>query len=379
MSCVLTVMMPWAARARMCGTRRSRVFDTPPILLAQCTQRHQKFRRNPAAPRLDSYPLNVSSWLFKGEILPSQRRASSCAKVNICAALESAPFTRISGERSSDTSTSRPSASDFLINLAHFSNCMHCCFTLWVEFGKVFGIKTMDQAEFQDWLSVADRLTAAQRAKAARALSTEADEERSVAAVERGVGESRICPRCGEGGAVRKGKASGLWRYLCKSCGRTFNAVTGTPLQGLHKKERWLSFGESLAANRTGRARLSGRHWTRRRRRRSRTRSARPGRPMTCWSPTRRVAAPPCARVLGVSHIALNQSAGPRIRNPYHIQTVGNRQSHFKGFLFHFRGVATKYLGNDLQWYQLACLYENASPSTCLGAAVNSACIRIAK
>ena len=103
----------------------------------------------------------------------------------------------------------------------------------------------MDQAEFQD------RLTAAKRAEAARALSTEADEERSVAAVERGVGESRICPRCGEGSAVRKGKARGLWRYLCKSCGRTFNAVTGTPLLGLHKKERWLSFGESLAEGET--------------------------------------------------------------------------------------------------------------------------------
>ncbi len=109
----------------------------------------------------------------------------------------------------------------------------------------------MDQAEFQDWLPASDRLTAAQRAEAARTLSTDADEERSVAAVERGVGESRICPRCGEGGAVRKGMARGLRRYLCKSCGRTFNAVTRTPLQGLHKKERWLSFGESLAEGET--------------------------------------------------------------------------------------------------------------------------------
>ena len=88
---------------------------------------------------------------------------------------------------------------------------------------------------------------------------------------------------------------------------------------------------------------------------------------------------PPCARSLGLSHIAPNQSTGPRIRSPCHIQTVGNRQSRFKGFLFHFRGVATKYLGNYLQWYQLACLDQNASPSTCLGAAVNSACIRIEK
>ena len=55
---------------------------------------------------------------------------------------------------------------------------------------------------------------------------------------------------------------------------------------------------------------------------------------------------PPCARSLWLSHIALNQSAGPRIRDPIQIQTVGNRQSRFKRFLFHFRVVATKYFGN---------------------------------
>ena len=113
------------------------------------------------------------------------------------------------------------------------------------------GIKGIDRAEFRDWLSTAGRLTLAQRAKATDVLSADADEKRSVAAVERSGGESRTCPRCGEGGVVRKGMARGLMRYLCKSCGRTFNAVTGTPLQGLHKKERWLSFGESLAAGKT--------------------------------------------------------------------------------------------------------------------------------
>ena len=50
---------------------------------------------------------------------------------------------------------------------------------------------------------------------------------------------------------MRKGKTRGLRRYLCKACGRTFNTVTGTPLQELHKKERWLSFGESLAEGET--------------------------------------------------------------------------------------------------------------------------------
>ena len=46
--------------------------------------------------------------------------------------------------------------------------------------------------------------------------------------------------------------ARGLRRYQCKDCGRTFNALTGTPLSGLHHKERWLSFGASLGEGRDG-------------------------------------------------------------------------------------------------------------------------------
>jgi len=46
---------------------------------------------------------------------------------------------------------------------------------------------------------------------------------------------------------VANGKARGLHRYLCKACGRTFGALTGTRLSGLHRKEDWLTFGACLA------------------------------------------------------------------------------------------------------------------------------------
>jgi hypothetical protein len=46
---------------------------------------------------------------------------------------------------------------------------------------------------------------------------------------------------------VANGKARGLQRYLCKACGRTFGALTGTRLSGLHRKEEWLTFGACLA------------------------------------------------------------------------------------------------------------------------------------
>ena len=36
---------------------------------------------------------------------------------------------------------------------------------------------------------------------------------------------------------------------------------------------------------------------------------------------------PPCAKALGIKHEALNQSAGERVRDAIHIQTVNNRHS----------------------------------------------------
>ena len=41
------------------------------------------------------------------------------------------------------------------------------------------------------------------------------------------------------------------YRLRCKACGKTFGALTGTALSGLHHKERWLAFGASLGAGET--------------------------------------------------------------------------------------------------------------------------------
>jgi len=65
----------------------------------------------------------------------------------------------------------------------------------------------------------------------------------------------RACVRiCGTGGAVSRGKARGLRRFQCKGCGKTFGAVTGTAVSGLHRKERWLAFGASLCEGETTKA-----------------------------------------------------------------------------------------------------------------------------
>lgn len=62
------------------------------------------------------------------------------------------------------------------------------------------------------------------------------------------------CPHCASHNLQRWGNVSGLPRYRCKDCRRSFNALTGTPLARLRKKERWaahveaLTTGESVAA-----------------------------------------------------------------------------------------------------------------------------------
>ena len=101
----------------------------------------------------------------------------------------------------------------------------------------------MDIKGFQVWLSAARGLTRAQRREALAVLSGRSEGEASKAAIELGVDEARRCPHCASEGAVSRGMARGLRRYQCKGCGRTFNALSGTPLSGLHHKERWLSFG----------------------------------------------------------------------------------------------------------------------------------------
>ena len=125
----------------------------------------------------------------------------------------------------------------------------------------VFVIECLERQEVGSWTARVSRcgfrrrgLTRAQRREALAVLSGRSEGEASKAAIELGVDEARHCPHCASEGAVSRGMARGLRRYQCKGCGRTFNALTGTPLSGLHHKERWLSFGASLAKGETVKA-----------------------------------------------------------------------------------------------------------------------------
>lgn len=54
------------------------------------------------------------------------------------------------------------------------------------------------------------------------------------------------CPHCDSDDVGGWGQSHGLSRYHCRRCGRTFNALTNTPLARLRLKDRWLDFAKSV-------------------------------------------------------------------------------------------------------------------------------------
>jgi len=322
----------------------------------------------------------------------------------------------------------------------------------------------MEHRAFRAWLAEVDDLTADQRLELEAVLAGRTPRAAVTAAIEGSLGDERRCPHCGDGASVGCGAANGVRRFRCKKCGKSFNALTGTPLAGLRKKERWLEFGRSLSegdtvvasAERCGVAVSTAFRWRHRfltakpadptltgiveadeafvllsykgsrvwqraekgqpladppdRKARKRGGKAmkrglsheqvpilvaadRSGNSVTAVLPSVCADAikavlepvlgkdallvtdgctsyPPCAAALGVSHEALNLSAGERVRGEVHIQTVNSLHERIKTFLRRRRGIATKYLDNYLRWFHLTGIGRSPTPSACLNAAI---------
>lgn len=104
----------------------------------------------------------------------------------------------------------------------------------------------MEHRKFGKLLSQLKDLTAAQTEKVIAALRQRGDADAALQIIEQRQGAAPKCPHCGAAHIRRYGKEHGLQRYRCVDCGRTFNALTGTPLARLRKKECWSSFAGSL-------------------------------------------------------------------------------------------------------------------------------------
>jgi transposase-like protein len=68
----------------------------------------------------------------------------------------------------------------------------------------------------------------------------------SIADIEACFAAAPRCPHCQSITAGKWGSANGMRRYRCKACAATFNALTGTPLAQLHKRELWIGHAQAL-------------------------------------------------------------------------------------------------------------------------------------
>src|SRR5271166_4712962 len=130
----------------------------------------------------------------------------------------------------------------------------------------------MKAEDFSVWLSGVARLSVDQRREALAALAKVGDSREgfepkaaSGTAATDGAGkapkrrrpdalgtsghervESRGCPHCAGREVIAWGRSRGLSRFRCKGCGRTFNALTKTPMAHLRKRERWLDHAQAM-------------------------------------------------------------------------------------------------------------------------------------
>lgn len=129
----------------------------------------------------------------------------------------------------------------------------------------------MRAEDFAAWLSAIGGMSAAQRGEALAALqragvSAPAREPAGSFAqrsAKRGRREDALgttslerveahgCPHCAGRAIVGWGRSHGLLRFRCKSCGRTFNALTRTPMAHLRKKEKWFDHARAMIEGRS--------------------------------------------------------------------------------------------------------------------------------
>ena len=176
------------------------------------------------------------------------------------------------------------------------------------------------------------------------------------------------CPYCKAMHVIRNGHANRLQRYRCRECCKTFSALTGTPLNRLHKRSG-LDRKSRKRGEKTAQLGLPHEQVP------VLVARDRGGAAMDCVleamvMATLSVALKPfltkdvvlctdgskafagAARKIGIEHHAVNLSAGIRVDGAWHVQNVNAYNSRFKACVQKFRGVATCYLVSHLGWFR---------------------------
>ena len=104
----------------------------------------------------------------------------------------------------------------------------------------------MKAKDFRALLAELGSLTPVQRNALMAALSSQRSAGDVVALIEAEFAKAPACGHCGSEAFSKWGVATGMKRYMCKACERTFNALTGTPLAHLQKREKWLEYARAI-------------------------------------------------------------------------------------------------------------------------------------
>lgn len=104
----------------------------------------------------------------------------------------------------------------------------------------------MKNKDFSELLLKITEMDHRQRSNLLNALTHLSDGSQVIECIESHFDADGKCPFCNLAHYYRHGSASGLQRYRCISCKRTFNALTGTPLSRLRHKDKWLSYLRAL-------------------------------------------------------------------------------------------------------------------------------------
>lgn len=107
----------------------------------------------------------------------------------------------------------------------------------------------MRQREMKRFKIALSRMTAGQRNDLRAELAALESRPAAATVIEGRIGEKPACPHCTTGRVIKHGTGNGLQRYRCRGCGKTFCALTGTALAGLHQRGKWL---DHVAALREG-------------------------------------------------------------------------------------------------------------------------------
>jgi transposase-like protein len=104
----------------------------------------------------------------------------------------------------------------------------------------------MQAVKFKRWIGGVNLLSEGQRRQLLTRLRPALGLDRLRDAIDAAIPSRLVCPGCGGERHHRHGRDRGLQRYRCRACGKTFTALTGTPLARLRHRGLWLDYLERM-------------------------------------------------------------------------------------------------------------------------------------